>query len=484
MHPTSLPSLWGVGDFGPWAFRFLDLLEEERQSIWQMLPLTPVARHGSPYGAHSLFGGNTLLLSPEKLVEGGYLPGLPSAQPGSEDNRVDFETSLSFKAMLLQAAFKHSYDRVSREKEYSDFREKNAYWLDDYAVYCAVSKEQGTPWYEWPEGVRKRAKTALDERKSKLRPAIEETVFSQYLFQVQWSALAGYARSKGITVLGDAPYYAFHDSADIWAHRDLFKVDAEGKALFVGGVPPDYFAKTGQRWGSPVYDWSRMEATNYEWWKKRVERSLELSDLLRLDHFRGYVAYWEIPSSCETAVEGNWVSLPATFFGSVRAAFPSLPFLAEDLGVITDDVAKAREELGIPGMRVLLFAFDGSPDNSHLPPNYTPHTFVYTGTHDTNTVRGWFDDDATAQEKQALEVYLGRGVTGEGVAQDMIHAALTSAAEVSIVPMQDLLGLGTEGRMNNPATTLGNWRWRAAAEDFSEERFRLLGELTESCGRG
>ncbi len=484
LHTTSLPSKWGVGDLGHSASKFVDLLEAAKQSIWQILPLTPVAGHGSPYSPHSLFAGNPLLLSPELLVEQGYLRELPAESSLGDAREVDYEAAVRFKGRVVESAFKFSYDRIRNDGEYVEFRSRNHLWLDDFALYDAITKEQGMPWYEWPEGLRNRDPSELEAKRSLLGPAIERTVFSQYLFHKQWSSLKAHARAKGIRVLGDVPFYVLRDSADVWSHRDLFKVDHDGKPLFVGGVPPDYFSKTGQRWGNPAYDWTRMAETGYQWWKDRVARSLQLADILRLDHFRGYVAYWEIPAEDETAEGGRWVDLPKDFLGAVKRAFPDLPFVAEDLGVITDDVREAIEILGIPGMKVLQFAFDGTSDNPYLPRNHPRNSLVCTGTHDTNTTRGWFRDEATAKERDALERYLGHSVSEEDVSDQFISMAMGSVADVCIIPMQDVLGFGSEARMNNPGVAAGNWRWRALASEFTDGLFRSLAEATVSSGRG
>ena len=485
LHPTSLPSPWGVGDLGPTADRFLDLLEEAKQSIWQVLPLTPVGGYGSPYSAHSLFAGNTLLLSPEKLVEDRYIGDLPSiTMPGESERKVDFVAVTAFKDSLAKAAFAYSYSRVRLESDFARFRERNTDWLDGFALYDAISKEQGRPWYQWPEEIRRREHSALEEKRGALSQAIELTIFSQYLFDRQWSALATRAKSKGIKILGDVPFYVLHDSADVWSHPELFKVDEMGSALFVGGVPPDYFSETGQRWGNPVYDWVQLEKTGYKWWKERTQRSLWHTDMVRLDHFRGYVAYWEIPSGEPTAVNGRWVKVPVSFIDFLMASFPELPFVAEDLGVITEDVNEARERLGIPGMRVLQFAFDGARDNVHLPANYTGNSVVYTGTHDTNTTRGWFREEAKAREREELARFIGHTVTEESVTKDFLALAMGSIADVSVVPMQDLLCLGSEARMNNPAKSEGNWMWRALPSELPEDLFKRLGELTSANDRG
>lgn len=445
--------------------------------------MTPVAGHGSPYSARSLFACNTLLLSPELLVKEGYIPELPPGISNGSESAVDFTAALEFKSRLAEMAFAYSYSRVRLEEDYSRFRERNSYWLDDFALYDAIAREQGRPWYEWPEPLRLRDQVALNEKLAKLRSSVESMIFSQYLFERQWSSLASYARYKRVKIMGDVPFYVLHDSADVWAHRELFKVDQQGRGIFVGGVPPDYFSKTGQRWGNPVYDWKKLEETGYAWWSKRVARNLEYADFLRLDHFRGYVAYWEIPAEKETAVEGQWVEIPTTFLPFVESSFPSLPFVAEDLGVITEDVVEARERLGIPGMRVLQFAFDGTKDNTHLPRNYSEGSFVYTSTHDTNTARGWFEQEASSKEKELLAQYFGHELTSDKVAGEMIGAVMSSAAEASVIPMQDILGLGGEARMNNPATSSGNWKWRVTEKELAIPIFARMGEETAACGR-
>ena len=484
LHPTSLPSSWGVGDLGPTAYRFVDLISSAKQSLWQILPLTPVGDHGSPYSPHSLFAGNPLLLSPERLVQDGYLSELPGATPVTDPAEVDYARSLEFKEMVVESAFRFSFERTRREAGFTEFCSVNAPWLDDFALYDALTREHGRPWVDWPEGVRRKEEWVIDEERSRLKEYVQRTKFSQFLFQQEWSSLMAYARTRKVRILGDVPFYVLHDSSDIWAHPDLFKVGPDGKPYFVGGVPPDYFSKTGQPWGNPVYDWGRMEETGYRWWKDRVKRGLTLADYLRLDHFRGYVAYWEIPAGSSTAQTGQWVPIPASFFDAVKAGFPDLPFVAEDLGVITDDVRTARDALGIPGMRVLEFAFDGHSDNPHLPTNHPKNSLVCTGTHDTNTTLGWFEEEATQREKEALQAYLKRPVTPGSVCSDFLEMAMGSASDLCVVPLQDVLGLGGKSRMNNPGTPVGNWRWRALPADLSEGRFRKLEELTASNGRG
>ena len=462
---------------------FVELMAEAHQSLWQTLPLTPVGEHGSPYSPHSLFAGNQLLLSPEILVEQGFLHTLPPAMPTEAPGSVNYPGCLAFKDSLTQSAFESSFERTRKEGGYADFCERNVGWLDDFALYDALSRKYGRPWFRWPEEVRKRNAKAMSDEASRLSQSVDRAKFAQYLFEQQWSSLKGFAASRGVRVLGDVPFYVLHDSSDIWSHADLFKVDPEGTALFVGGVPPDYFSRTGQRWGNPVYNWRRMEETGYRFWMERVSRDLALADYLRLDHFRGYVAYWEIPADSLTAEKGNWVPLPKTFLESVNVRFPDLPFVAEDLGVITDDVREAMARLGLPGMRVLQFGFDGSPDNPHFPPNHPKNSLVFTGTHDTNTTLGWFLEESTDKDRETLRRYLGHPVTAGSVCDDFLEMAMGSASDLCVIPFQDLLGLDGRARMNNPGSAVGNWTWRALPETLSKTPFRKLADLALSTGR-
>jgi len=482
LHPTSLPSPWGVGDLGPSAYRFVDLMSEAGQKLWQVLPLAPVGAHGSPYSPHSLFAGNPLLISPEFLVRDGYLEGLPSPPVIMDPRRVDYPATIALKDDLLERAFAQSSGGMDSDPAFADFCDKNRAWLEDFALYDALTRAYGRPWTQWPEDFRRKDAGAI-AKKTSLSPPIQRAKFSQFLFERQWNDLRKYAASRGIRIIGDVPFYVLHDSSDIWSNQDLFKVDGQGNARFVGGVPPDYFSKTGQRWGNPVYDWSRMEQTGYRWWKARASRGLGLSDLLRLDHFRGYVAYWEIPEGAPTAETGRWVQVPESFLAFLKDNFPDLPFVAEDLGVITDDVRAAIQALGIPGMRVLQFAFDGHKDNPHLPQNHVRNSLVCTGTHDTNTTLGWFVEEATQHDREVLEGVVGHHVSQDSVCVELMGMAMSSVSDICVVPFQDVLGLGGEARMNNPSTSEGNWRWRATAEEVSGDHFSRLGELTASSGR-
>ena len=480
LHPTSLPSQWGVGDLGQSAYSFVDQLAAAGQTFWQMLPLTSVGAHGSPYSPHSLFAGNPLLLSPELLVRGGLLDGLPDPPAVADQRRVDYSQAIELKRSLVKKALVHSSGSSPRFAEYCS---KNEAWLDDFALYEALTEAYGRPWTDWPEDLRRRKKGAIQAKMPSLLSSMHLTKFSQFLFETQWDALRGFAASKGVRVLGDVPFYVLHDSSDVWSNPGLFKVDEKGSPLFVGGVPPDYFSKTGQRWGNPVYDWPHMEEDGYAWWKARADRALGLADLLRLDHFRGYVSYWEIPEESPTAERGQWVQVPGSFFRFLKSSYPELPFVAEDLGTITDDVKAAIGDLGIPGMRVLQFAFDGHADNLHLPQNHVRNSLVCTGTHDTNTTLGWFAQEASQRSREELELLVGHPVSAKTVCEDLMRMAMSSVSDLCIVPFQDILGLGADARMNNPATSEGNWRWRATEGEMSDRSFSLLKELTASSGR-
>jgi 4-alpha-glucanotransferase len=454
-----------------------------KQSFWQVLPLTPVGPGGSPYNAHSLFAGNTLLISPEMLVEENSLTSVPPGMRTNQFSGVDYQSSLDLKTELIQNAYKSNIQKVRKTGEFREFCSKHSSWLEDYALYKALTRAFGQPWQAWPEVLRRRETRALEEKRVSMKDVIERERFGQYLFHTQWSSLKRYSESKKIAIIGDLPFYVSSDSADTWANQDLFRLDKAGIPEFVGGVPPDYFSETGQLWGNPVYDWATMENSGYVWSMGRISRNLQLFDITRVDHFRGYVAYWEVPAGEKTAVKGKWVKTPESFLDTLKRNFPSLPFIAEDLGVITQDVKDSIDKLGIPGMKILLFAFDGSPENPYLPENHTRNFVVSTGTHDTNTVRGWFRDEATDQERHSLYNYLGRELSEENVSSEFVRLAMQSVADLCVLPLQDLLSLGSEGRMNNPSTTGNNWRWRVQRDQLTENLFKHLGDLTETYGR-
>jgi 4-alpha-glucanotransferase len=488
LHFTSLPSPFGIGDFGPWAYRFADFLAQTKQRYWQCLPLNPteIGYGNSPYHSMSAFGFNPLLISPELLVQEGALTGadLRPILSFSKD-RVDFGLVVPYKKKLLSLA----YERFKKERadgEYRDFCSEQAFWLEDFALFVALKEEfKGRPWNEWPAPLRDRDPDALLREKERLRDRVQERKFFQYLFFKQWSSLKKYCAGRGIKIIGDVPIYVVYDSADVWMHPNLFNLDEEKKPLTVAGVPPDYFSKTGQLWGNPVYRWDTLQSTGYEWWIKRIRHNLNLFDVVRVDHFRGFMAYWEVPATETVAVHGQWVDAPGMdFFSRLSEAIPDLPILAEDLGTITPDVWSAMEHFGFPGMKVLLFAFDESlPRNAYAPHNHTKNAVVYTGTHDNNTARAWFEKEVDQAARARLSRYLGKEVHAGNVHWELIRLALMSVADTAILPMQDLLGLGEWARMNRPAQENGNWQWRLMAEQVTPSLTKELLELTEIYGR-
>lgn len=488
LHVTSLPSRFGVGDLGPEAYRFVDFLREAGQAVWQILPLVPTAlEHGnSPYHSTSAFAGNPLLISPELLLEEGLIdaPDLQEAPDFPEDH-VEYGAVSPFKEKLLQKAF----GRVSGHplsEGFLGFCHNAPTWLKEFAHFTALRNRFGrTSWDQWPRPLRDRDPPVLAESRRALEREILEVQFSQYLFDRQWKALKQYAQEQGVAILGDLPIYVDYDSADLWAHPEVFNLDGEKRPITVAGVPPDYFSSTGQRWGNPIYRWEVLQARGYDWWMERLERALELYDLVRLDHFRGLVAYWEIPAGEETAVCGRWVSAPADdFLQTMLGRFPKERFIAEDLGTITHDVEEIMERFGLPGMKILLFAF--GPDmgtHPYIPHNLVRHCALYTGTHDNNTVRGWFETEATQEERERVWRYIGRRVRPTEVPWEMVRLCMMSVAQRVIFPLQDILGLGAEARMNKPATTRGNWQWRMLPQQLNRDLALRLREMVETYGR-
>jgi 4-alpha-glucanotransferase len=483
-HPTSLPGPFLVGDLGPASERFLAWLEAAGQSIWQVLPLGPTGEAGSPYVARSSFAGNPVLISPERLVEDGLVPpeALAGAPPIAE--RVDLDLAERWKERLLREAwerFRRSPPPALRDELRAFAADPAHAWLPDWELFSALrAAQRGRCWVEWPEPLARRDPGALEEARRELLVETGYHRFVQFLFFSQWGRLRAAARRRGIAVLGDVPMYVAHDSADVWAHPELFDLDASGRPRHVAGVPPDYFSPTGQRWGNPLYRWERMAGDGFRWWVERLRANLELADWVRLDHFRGLAAYWEVPAAEASALHGRWVPGPGmALLEALRAALGDLPIVAEDLGVITPDVEELRDRAGLPGMRVLQFAF-GEEDSSHLPHRHVPHCLVYTGTHDNDTTLGWFVA-ASAGERERVLDYVG----GDGIEPhwDLIRAAATSVAEWAIVPLQDVLGLGSEARMNTPGQSAGNWSWRAAADALRGEEARRLGRLARLTGR-
>ncbi|NPV03621.1 MAG: 4-alpha-glucanotransferase [Syntrophaceae bacterium] len=490
LHVTSLPSPYGIGDLGPEAYRFAEFLHRCGQRLWQMLPLAPTELQmgSSPYSSPSAFAGNPLLVSPERLVEEGFLDKRDlSSPPRFPQGRVDYRLASAFKERILSEAWRRfSACAGAFRYDYDRFCSAERSWLDEYAAFKALKAVFGrVPWTGWPEGFRSRRMRVLGPQIRELAPVIEEQKFRQYLFFRQWAALKAYCNGLGVLVMGDLPCYVHHDSADVWGNPNLFKLDAEGRPAFVAGVPPDYFSRTGQLWGNPVYDWGVHRKTRFAWWVSRVRHSLRLFDLVRIDHFRGLVSYWEVPAGHRTAARGRWV--PAQAPGLFRAVLRKVPgsvLVAEDLGHITPEVRALLDRLGLPGMRVLLFAF-GAEDGSehHAPHSHSERDFVYTGTHDNNTVRGWFEGDAREDEREKFFCYIGCRVPAGRVHEAMIRLAMMSVAATAIIPMQDWLGLGAEARMNLPAGRGGWWRWRLVPGQIDRRLEHRILEMTKTYGR-
>ena len=489
LHITSLPSPFGIGDLGPWAYRFADFLSQTKQQYWQILPLTPtdLISGNSPYNSISASAGNTLLISPDMMVASGFLTKEDiAAPPAFQDGRCDYAAVIPYKMSLFHLAYERFKMDKHERNPYEEFCSLQKEWLEDFALFVVIKNHcNGQVWSEWTRGLRDRSPEDLANIKNDCYDEIEREKFLQYLFFKQWFSLKQYCNDRGIKLIGDIPIYVNYDSADVWTHTKIFKLDKVKKPLSVAGVPPDYFSKTGQLWGNPIYRWDVLKTTGFKWWSQRIAHNLQLVDVLRIDHFRGFVAFWEVPSTEKTAVNGEWVKAPAVdFFTSLLKKFPVDSFIAEDLGVITSDVREIMNRFGFQGMRVLLFAFgEDLPTHPYLPHNYIPSCIVYTGTHDNNTARGWFDNETSPQDRQRLSRYLGREVSGEQVPKKLIRLAMMSIANTVITPMQDILGLGEEARMNRPSVTRGNWEWRLLPDQLSPASVSWLREITEMYAR-
>jgi 4-alpha-glucanotransferase len=496
LHPTSLPSPYGIGDLGPEAYAFADFLLKAGQTLWQMLPLGPTGVGYSPYACFSAFAGNTLLISPEQLVDDGLLTGEDLASLTSlAGDQVDFEMARTAKDECLKKAFRRyqSFAETSLRKQLESFIAINDYWLDDYALFRALKmRNDGAPWNEWDSLLAKREPAALARAREDLREQVEEEKFFQFLFFKQWFALKTCCNERGISLIGDIPIFVAHDSAEVWINAEQFKLNDDGLPLVVAGVPPDYFSATGQFWGNPIYDWGRMSADGFKWWIRRIRAALRMFDMVRIDHFRGFAACWEIPAGERTAENGTWVEAPGRdLFTRANEALGELPIIAEDLGVITPDVEQLRDEFGFSGMRVLQFAFSSDTKNIHLPHNYSSNLVAYTGTHDNDTATGWFNSAVTegagrtAKEIQAERDFCLEYLNTDGAELhwDFIRAVWASVANIAIVPLQDLLGLGSEARMNVPNSNAGNWKWRFKQGALTNEVARTLRDLTESFSR-
>ena len=462
LHPTSLPS----GKLGDDARRFIDFLAGSGASVWQMLPLAPTHRDGSPYHCLSVHALNPLLLSMERLAD--YAG--PVATPIERDQYLD-------KALTRLRRPKAAAQRSAFE----NFCATQAYWLEDFALYCVLrARYKGRPWWKWPTDVRDRELSTLDAAAGELTEALARTRLEQFLVAGEFSDLRAYAHAHGVRLFGDMPIFVAQDSADVWTHRAYFKLDAHGQPSVVAGVPPDYFSANGQRWGNPHYDWEAMQADGFRWWQDRLATELQRFDLIRIDHFRGFEASWEIPATEPTAIHGRWVAVPGdALFTALRQRFGDLPLVAEDLGIITPEVTALRRRHGLPGMLVLQFAFDGGPDNPYLPQHHMEDAVVYTGTHDNDTSLSWFKSLTEAAQRRVLETLK----TNEPMPRALVQAALNSVARLAMIPMQDILELGAGQRMNTPGTTQGNWKWRFRWERLSAPLIQRWKESLAASGR-
>jgi 4-alpha-glucanotransferase len=492
-----LPGGFGIGDLGERAYAFIDFLVESGQNLWQVLPLGPTGYGDSPYQCFSAFAGNPLLISPQGLLEEGLLDeeDMVEAPPFPED-RVDFGSVIQYKSSLLRRASRRFSESGPAElrADFLDFCRSTEDWLDDYALFRALKDEHnGAPWNLWDPDLVVRKLHSLDAARDRLHGEIESEKFYQYLFFKQWARLKSYCHERGVKIIGDMPIFVAYDSTEVWNSPDMFKLDATGNPLVVAGVPPDYFSKTGQLWGNPIYNWDRMIETGFQWWVDRFRAAFELVDVVRVDHFRGFAACWEIPAGERTAINGRWVEVPGReLFVTLGYKMGDLPLIAEDLGVITPDVEALRDEFGFPGMRILQFAFRGDTGNLDLPHNYTSNTIVYTGTHDNDTTVGWFNSKAgtgstrSAEQIESERAWCLRYLKSDGseINWDFIEAAFRSAARMALAPLQDVLGLGSEARMNLPATQEGNWKWRFSADALTKEVSDRLRELAEFYNRG
>ncbi|MBN1480527.1 4-alpha-glucanotransferase [candidate division KSB1 bacterium] len=485
LHISSLPSPFGIGDLGPAAFQFVDQLKKAQQKYWQILPLNPTAAiyGNSPYLSVSAFALNPLLVSPELLMHDGLLDRTEIATlPAFPADKVDFTTVTTYKTQLLQKAF-FRWER-SRDQQFETFLQEQAGWLEDYSLFMALKEAHaGVNWHEWPAELRDREPAALATKAKELADDILFVQFQQYLVQKQWHHLKKYCVEKDIQIIGDLPIYVEYGSADVWCNPDYFKLDEHKQPYVVAGVPPDYFSATGQRWGNPIYNWPKLQQDHFSWWIARLSRNLRLFDIVRIDHFRGLVAYWEIPAEENTAINGEWVPVPTTELMAALQKTLNFNVIAEDLGLITDDVKEAMQRYQLPGMKVLQFAFDDLETNSYLPHHYPENCIVYTGTHDNNTTLAWYQKNASETEKWNLGAYFKKDITAENVIWNLIELALSSRAHVAIIPAQDILQLDGSARMNTPGTRFDNWEWRLKMNQLGANELNQLAELTKKYDR-
>ncbi|HVJ07669.1 MAG TPA: 4-alpha-glucanotransferase [Acidisarcina sp.] len=485
LHITSLPSYGGIGDMGPAAYAFADFLAASKQRLWQVLPLGPTGFGNSPYATLSAFAGNPLLISLEHLSDWGWIAGERLAGMRGRSGEVDFHDVERTKLPLLDEAARNflTHKKSEQWKRFEQYCRDNQDWLDDYVLYAVLARKLGTnSWKAWPEEYAQRHPEALEKLRKDAAEELTVLRIIQFAFDEQWSALRDYALKRGVRFIGDVAIFVNYDSVDVWTNRDIFELDKDGWPIRVSGVPPDYFSKTGQRWGNPLYRWDVLEKRGFDWWVSRIRRAHSLYDVIRLDHFRGFEAYWAIPAAEETAVHGEWVPAPGeALFARLREALGDLPFIAEDLGLITPEVERLREQFGMPGMRILQFGFGNKGAHNYLPHKYVTNTVAYTGTHDNDTSRGWWESLTNEEEKAAAIAYLTPG--DDGPVWSMIRAISTSVADICLIPVQDVLDLGSDARMNTPSRADANWCWRCPEGVLTESLATRLAALTEVSDR-
>lgn len=487
LHPTSLPSPYGIGDLGPAAHSFINFLKKAGQHLWQVLPLTPTGFGDSPYQSFSAFAGQPLLISPEHLCELGYLTeaDLLTCPVGREDH-VDYGNIIPWKNVILRLAHARFLKKATpnTRAEFNAFVKKNSYWLFDYALYMALKdKNDGKSWLSWEEEHRNPTAKVKKQLASLLEKEMHYYYFLQFIFDIEWKSLKADATENDIKIIGDIPLFVSFDSADVWANQKLFQLDSKGYPTAVAGVPPDYFCEEGQLWGNPLYDWKAHKKTNYRWWISRIKHQLQMADLLRIDHFRGLESYWSVPAGDETAIGGTWMPGPREdLFRAIQKALgKDLPIIAEDLGIITPEVDALRDAFAFPGMRILQFAFDSEEESAYHPHQFdTSNCVCYTGTHDNNTTQGWYHA-ASEEAKDKVRYYMN--TDGNCIHWDFIRTCLGTIAKYAIFPMQDVLGIDADGRMNTPGSDKGNWSWRCKKDAFSDDLAKALANITNVYGR-
>lgn len=485
LHPTSLPGEYGIGDLGPNAYKFIDFLEKSGQTLWQVCPLGPTGYGDSPYQCFSAFAGNPLLISPELLHKKGYLTkGDIDLHPKFNPTQIDFGEVIKYKHSLYLKAFERFNEIDKNNSDFEKFCIKHNDWLDDFSLFMAVKQYHGGElWTKWEKSIALKEEAAVNKWKEKVKNEILYHKFLQWIFFEQWHQVREYANSKQIKIIGDVPIFIAYDSADLWANKHLFTVDCNGKLIFVAGVPPDYFSPTGQLWGNPLYKWDEMKKDDFLWWRKRISSMLELVDIIRIDHFRGFEAYWRIPGDAPTAETGKWIKAPGKeLFKSIKNHLGDVPILAEDLGLITKEVIKLRDMFNFPGMKILQFAFGTGMERKFLPHNYVKNCVVYTGSHDNDTTKGYFDKAKYELNDIYKSVQQYLNYSGDDICFELIRTAYASVADIVIIPMQDVLNLGSEARMNFPGKASGNWTWRfvwSMINDELAEIYKLMTKIYE-----